>query len=288
MKAALLCAAMFSGACGASAQEVRRSQTVAYDTEFAQVWNVVVTLVREDYPRLVDEDAVKGRLKTDWHLVERMKKDDLASADQGQVGGRFFHMLVEITGGPPWQVSIKGEGAEYRPGMAMVTPFKRGGADEPGWVPARIENMYLKIYRRLRAHAVEIKQPPSESDPGGAVDAVARMGQHGWASLGAECAALVAEVHDSASRRDAAALRPRMIHEFAWSATAEPSADVAVALWSADPGALDVLARTLERGCQLDGPEVARCGDEAGKDRAEFRRTDGVWRFSAFWRGDRG
>lgn len=280
MKRAAALAALVALACGPSANEIRRARSVAYQTEFALVWNAVLGSVLEEYPRLVDEDPVRGRLKTDWHLVERVRSEGSSGAETSQVGGRFFHMLVEIKGGPPWTVHIKGEAAEYKPGMAMIVPYKRGSADEPPWVEARIDKMYLKIFRRLEPYAIEVRQAPAEDVKKKVLDTSP------WGHLPEDAAIVVAEVHAAAARKDLAALRRHMVDDFTWSEGGAPSADAALTFWSADPALLVELRKLLEVACRAaeGDPDRIVCEDRGA--RAEFRRWGGRWRFSAFTRRD--
>lgn len=296
MRTVVALAVVAAAACGPSNREIRRARASEYQTEFARVWNAAVQVVTEEYPRLVMEDAVNGLLQTDWHLIEKVKSDDVS--DQGQTtstaaapgtgmlpyGGRFFHLKVKIRGGPPWRVEVEGEAAEYKPGLAMIIPFKRGAIDEPGWVQARIDKVVVKIHQRLAPYAVVRQAPAAKKPVPDGLDTSA------WANLPDDAAVLIARVAAAADARDAAAVRAHMAEAFTWSLGGTPSAETAVTMWSADPSLLDTLAKLLKSGCRYDqGAGLVACPRSLASTtawRAEFRLAGGVWRFTAYYQGE--
>jgi len=245
-------AALGGVACGPSAAETRAARQSVYQAEVALVWNAVVETVKAEYPRVVVEDPIGGRIMTDWHLIERVNADDTTAATTtpvaptgtvGQnglpaVGGKFFRVAVLIKpDGPPWRVEVDGEAALYLPGNALITAYGHEDADEPTWVPTRIDKIRVGIYRRLKAQARHVEAP---------VKKVASLDTAPWRGLPDGAPEAIAAVHAAAKKKDTRALRGLMVDDFAWSAGGDPSADVAVSLWQADPLLLSELVTTLE------------------------------------------
>jgi hypothetical protein len=291
-------------ACGPSASQITRARSVTYQADFALVWNAVVQAVGEDYKDIKFEDATKGVLQTDWTRVERgneeveQEQDPNAQRSQeeaerevreaGQPGnpharGRIAFKLIRVRvevqkGGPPWRVTVSAEAARYEPGMTMLIPYQRGAIDEPVWVEPRIDRLYVAIYERLKKYAIDVTPAPRQPSPGVAK----RTSEAGpWAGLPGEARDVVAAVQAAARKKDPAGIRPHMIDPFVSSVGAVP-ADQTVAVWSADPTELDVLAAALDRGCDLDAAaERITCPrGAAGGLRAVFHKTAGVWKLA--------
>jgi hypothetical protein len=169
---AALC--LVTAACGASAQHVNRAKSVKYQADFAEVWTAVDAEVKSHYRRIKQEDAATGVIVTDWTVIEKKADatmtdnvNSAAGAKSGDVNaGDLFQARVRIVeGGPPWQVVVEGEAAEYRPGLASLRPYPRGAIDEPQWVQGRIDELYLGIYKRLESKAVDAKAAPPAPAP---------------------------------------------------------------------------------------------------------------------------
>jgi hypothetical protein len=297
-------------ACGPSAADAHRADHAVYQTEFARVWNAVAETVKEQYPRLVIEDPIHGKILTDWHLVERVDDDPVSQnsaagvSSAGQqntatangttatahpatptnqayqpVAGRFIRIVVVIKpGGPPWKLDIDGEAAQYTPGMAMITPYDHHDADEPVWVKPRIDKIKVGIYKRLEGYARNVDDAPKKPD---------QADEGPWARLPKGAPEVVAKVNQAAERKDTAALRGFMTDDFAWSAGGA-GADAAVAMWQADPLVLSSLTRVLAQGCSERESDAlivcpAHAEPTAGAWRAEFRKVGSAWRFAAFY-----
>ncbi len=293
---ALVAAVAVAGGCGPSSAETRRARSVVYQTEFARVWNAVSATVKAEYPRLVIEDPVRGRLLTDWHLVERVDAEDAVETQgtgvvgpsgpanttgQPQMGGKFFRIAVVIKpGGPPWKLQVDGEAALYRPGMAMITPFDHDDADEPTWVRPRIDKIKVGIYKRLEGFARQVEEAPAKGP--------AALDAGPWKNLPAGAPEVAAGVHAAARQKNTSVLRRFMSDEFTWSAGGTPSADTALSMWSADPLVLAALVKTLEAGCsERETDTLIVCparGGGLGQWRAELRKQGKTWRFAAFFR----
>ncbi|MSP16637.1 MAG: hypothetical protein EXR73_08515 [Myxococcales bacterium] len=268
-----LALALLLAGCAPSGQQIRRARSVEYTAEYARVWNAVVAAVRAHYPRLVVEDAIRGRLRTDWHLIERVPA---VEADQPD-GGKFFRVDVAVRGFPtgPWRVEVDGEAAEYKPNLALIIPFVHGVADEPTWVGPRIDRVHVDVLKKLEQYAaVRASLAPAPK---------AHTGR--WAALPQAAARVVADVHAAAEGGDLASLGPRMASDFVWSLGGAPSLEQALALWSADPARPSALRRVLEAGCAHDAASatvVCPATPAEGGLRAEFRLVGGRWRFTAF------
>jgi hypothetical protein len=278
--AALLVLFPALAACGPNVSLARAQEESVYDTEYAAVWNAAMASIREEYPRLAVVDAVKGNLVSDWHLIERVGDDQMSAEGRGlQQGGRYFRMMAFIRpGGPPWKVEIDGEAALFRPGMAMITPYRHDGADEPPWVKVRIDKVRARFYQRLQPHARKKVVPvikPGEVDPSP------------WNNLPPEAARLVAELAAASTKKDSQALRTRMSEDFVWSLGGAPGIEPALALWNADPMLFSSLRATLDAGCSEREQGLIVCpsrgGGTPGSRRVELRTgADGRWRFAAF------
>jgi hypothetical protein len=174
-----LVALSLAGACGASTAQVTRAKSVRYQADFTEVWRAVADEVKTQYPKIKVEDPEAGVITTDWAVIEK-KAESMAEGSgsgdtpargtrpsatsrtsSGITGGELnaadlFQARIKIVeGGPPWQIVIEGEAAEYRPGLASLRPYPRGAVDEPHWVQGRIDDLYLGIYKRLEGRAVD-------------------------------------------------------------------------------------------------------------------------------------
>ena len=100
---------------------------------------------------------------------------------------------------------------------------------------------------------------------------------------------LIAEVHDTAVRKDFDELRTRMVDEFVWSFGGDGDADQAISNWRDEPDALKALARVTSGPCgPLEGvTEIIQCPANAGIDyRAGFKQTQDGWKLVWFVAGD--
>ena len=262
--------------CGPSQAQIKRARGVAYQTDFSVVWSAILKAVTKRYRTIAVEDAVVGKMVTDWQLIEKTAGDEGVAGDPTKPGGKFFRVAIDVKGGPPWRVSIDGEAAEYKPGLAMLVPFRHGVEDEPAWVMPRIDALYTAIYASLEQHAVELVSRP-------AAEATPALDTSRWANLPVGAAEVVAAVEAAASRKDAGALRATMSATFSSAIGDGAPADRTVALWSADPTLLQAVARALGAGCGVATCDpVVFCPattNVGSAERATFRLADGRWRF---------
>jgi hypothetical protein len=292
----VLMLATAAAACGHSQATVRDARNTTYDCDFATVWNAVTEEMHERFPDIPVEDPVKGVIASNYI---RIQLQDDAQKDYGsQTAGRLnpgqtsygntpfyaFRMSAEVRGimqkkGPPYRISVDGEVAEYKPGMAQLVPIKHGQADEPAWVQNRIDSAVMDIHNRLKKFAVKREIPKS---------AIASKTHDTtpWADLpDPKAALLIDQVHGAALARDAHALRPTMLDDFRWGLGGEGSADTAVALWAADPSKMKELARALEDGCfHEENTKEVVCPKPGSKATAmaRFRKVGDSWKFAVF------
>jgi hypothetical protein len=279
--------ALVAVACGPSSQALRRSQHVEYQTEFARVWNVVSGQVHRVFPSMKIEDPVKGRILTDWKLVEKTEMgqssgDQSDQSNRGAARGVYLRLDVTVAGkqgaaGPPWRVTIVAEAAEKDVNLVQLIPLR--SADQPPWMEERVARLYHNIYAQLEGYALDIKD---------ADVVVARpVVTPGLENLPAAAVTVVSEVRLAAARKDVDRLRLEMDASFSWSPGASGSVDTAIALWNADPSKLKSLAATLEQGCAAPSAGAFVCpAIDQGGPQAGFKEVGGKWRF-VFFHGSR-
>jgi len=274
---------LLAAACGPSTTQVRQAETAAYNAPFAEVWSAVTEELRK-FQMLAEENAVTGLAITEWRLVERSDSDPAKSAagtDPAQTetnratttyvpGGNYLRYTVRVKG-PPWKIEIDGEAGEYRPGYGKIIPYRHGVADEPTWLKSRIANLRVAIHEHIRHYAVKSSEQPAEPKKPDATP---------WDGLPAQ--PVIAAVHKAAKERSASQVREHAVPDLVWSAAAPPSADVAAAMWSADPDTLVTMAQTLEAGCGPSGDAVVcpagASTDASGGPHAVFRRAGDAWK----------
>ena len=281
---------LLAAACGPSSTQLRQAETASYNAPFAEVWSAVTEQLRR-FQLLVEENPVTGVAITEWRLVERTGEDPAQSAagtDPSQTqtptqtnqsrgtmtyipGGNYLRYTARIKG-PPWKIVVDGEAGEFRPGFGTIIPYRHGVADEPTWLKARVDNMRVAIHDHLKHYAVQTTsdEPAAPKKP----DATP------WDGLAAQ--QVIVAVHKAAKERSAAQVREHAIADLVWSASAPPSADVAAAMWSADPDTLVRMAQTLEAGCAASGDAVVCPAgaptDTSGGPHAVFRRAGEAWK----------
>src|SRR5215831_14786765 len=131
--ASCLVLAVLAG-CGTSAAQVRTARDTYYDAPYAIIWNACSEEVRKRYVGIHMENAVQGRIETDYRAVESTSQDVTGGSGvrSGAVSGgggvnqqsqfarnvsneaAIFRMTVQIVG-PPWRISVDGLAAKYEP-----------------------------------------------------------------------------------------------------------------------------------------------------------------------------
>lgn len=290
--------ALAAFACGClSRAEIKKARTSVYDTEFAVAYSAAVESVRRLYPTF-EENPDTGVIKTAWHQVkfsdpgaddpkstqvaDRAAGVGAASPNTTGVGYSpslarrmyFIRFNVTIAGVRPWRVRVVGTASELRPGEALPTELR--GEAKPHWLGGRTDALQVEIYRRLKSYA----RPMPEDAPPPAED-VEDVAVTGDIPTGAQAAAVgvVRALH----KRDYAVLRRHVADDVVWSRGAAPGADVALAMWQADPTVLAALETAILAGCGGDASAVAcPAAPTAGAARARFGMRGGVWKLVGF------
>jgi len=302
----LLCAFFciaWVGSCAASAAEVRQAENAGYQADFATVYGEVLAVVVKHYPR-TRENAVDGVIKTAWHPVAVQTGSGRARGRGGSaVAGtkastsltntvssdrkRFFIRFdVRVFGGKPWRVRVVGEASEWGGGDVPV-PMR--GAEIPPWLKGRTDSLRVEIYNRLKKYAVDLApKAPKAKGPAVAEDEPQRFGD---IPEGAQH--LLSEVHRTIGVRRFEDLRPSLATDVQWSAGEVGNADVALAMWQADPAILEAMRRVMGRGCVAgDGALSVSC-PRAYSQQADYRgyrliveKRGERWLVTAFVKGD--
>lgn len=284
-----------------SRKEVNTARRSVYDADFALVYSAAVEAVRELYPSFEDNPTT-GVIKTSWHQVKysdpgaddpksnQVRDRAVGAGDASPSGSQlgytpslarkinFIRFDVTVAGGRPWRVRVLGSASQMEPGNAVPSPLK--GANAPHWLNGRTDALTVAIYRKLKRYAKVLPEAPVEVE---VVDDVAIAGE-----LPDGARATAVEVMRALHKRDYAALRAQVADDVVWSLGAAPGADVALAMWQADPTTLVALEAAIDAGCATDGAEVSCPGTApANGVRARFGQRGGKWKLVAFIEGSR-
>jgi hypothetical protein len=311
---ALLAIAMIvsGAACGSSKKEVQAARHSLYDTDFAIVYSAALTATRDIYPNL-DENPGPGRIATSWHQVQyancagagstcddSMVNQQVISQQQGVQTGAgntsasqagmptrlaykryFIRFEVHVLGGRPWRVKVTGHASSWDPGAAM--PVEMKGADKPHWLDGRTEALQVAIYKRIQKYAIPMKEeaPAADAPP---EDNTPKTDPASFKNMPAEASRELATIKDVLAKRDYGALRPQLADDVVWSLGGGTGADAAMAMWQADPTALDAMASTLA-ACVADGGKRVLCpgGQTApGAWQLTLEPRAGSWKLTSF------
>lgn len=295
-------------ACGGSSKrDAKAAKQSVYDADFAIVFAAALEATRDLYPTL-DDSPGSGAIKTAWHQVQYANtQDDLANQrtiaqGQGLGGGaspalagtsmptrlaykRFFIRFdVGVIGGRPWRVKVVGHASEWEPGNAMPTELH--GPARPHWLEGRTDALTVAIYRRIKPYAIPMKQASSDDKP---EDALPKTDPKTWQGLPPAAGQRLAKLKDAIVLRDYGALRAQLADDVVWSLGGAPGADTAMAMWQADPEALDALVRTLERCAAPAGGQRVTCpGGEpaAGAWQLVLELRGPDWKVVSFVKGE--
>ena len=284
--------------CGASAREARSARAVAYDADYALVFNQVMAAVAADYPDFVAEDAGQGEIRTPWFPVGLVSEPGASAGASGRGGveeaapTRFYVRFdIEVTGSRPWRVHVRGQASSWQLGEPM--PVVLDGPEEPSWLQGRIDALQVEIHRRLARHAVEAG---SETDTDasnaqqGAEPAAGPVPAY-LADLPVAAARVALAVQRAAEARDIDRLAALLHDDFTWSPDAPPDARMAAGVWRADPGVLTHLGAAIAAGCRAVSGRRVVCPAAAAEPgfagyRAELTpgpKPGGTWKLAAFF-----
>jgi hypothetical protein len=293
--------ALATAAC-ISKKEVDAAKSSNYDADFAMVYGQTVEAVRELYPNLT-EAPTKGTVATSWHQVH--VSGDAGDPQNAQASSRapnggvspqnaftsdssfkryFIRFDVSVAGGRPWRVRPVGRAPKWDPGNAVPTELR--GASRPPWLEGRTDALSVAIHRRLKKYAVErTSDTPDTSN----ADVGPRSDPKTFGELPPAAAAELAGLRDEILRRDWTRLRNRIAADVVWSLGADPGVDAAMALWQADPTALDEMQKALDQGCAPSGADVLCPKTAAAAGFAGYRlvlsQRAGAWKVSSFLTG---
>jgi hypothetical protein len=262
-----------------SKKEIEQAKASSYDADFAVVFGAVAEATRENYPNLT-ETPNKGVISTSWHRVHLSgdASDTSASASSRAPAAtnpnqnntftgdssfkRFFIRFdIAVAGGRPWRIRLVARAAEWDPGSAVPTELR--GAQRPPWLDGRSDALLVAIYRRLTKFAVERPEVVgAELASAADADTGPRSDPKSFSGIPPAAAQELAGLRDEILRRDWSRLRLRFVSDVVWSLSADPGLDVAMALWQADPSALDEMQKALDKGCAPLGKDVI-CPKEA-------------------------
>ncbi len=300
---------MLAAACGGNTKrDAKAARQSVYDADFAIVFAAALEATRALYPSLDDAPGA-GTIKTAWHQVQYANtQDDLANQRtiaQGQGLGRgmspalagaggiptrlaykrfFVRFDVSVTGGRPWRVKVVGHASEWEPGNAMPTDLR--GAARPHWLDGRIDALTVAIYRRIKPYAKPMKEEVSEDKP---EDALPKADPKAWKGLPPAAGQRLAKLKDAIVLRDYGALRAQLADDVVWSLGGAPGADTAMAMWQADPEALDALVRAIESCAAAAGGQRVTCpGGEpvAGAWQLVLELRGKDWKVVSFVKGE--
>ena len=270
-------------ACGSSKKEVQAAKHSLYDTDFAVVYSAALAVTRELYPNL-DENPGPGKISTSWHQVQyancagagstcddSMQSQTVVAQQQGvQTGANtspaaamagmptrlaykryFIRFDVAVLGGRPWRVKVTGHASSWDPGAAM--PVEMKGADKPHWLEGRTEALQVAIYKKIHQYAIPMKEEAPETP---AEDAGPKTDPTSFKNLPAAAQKELATIKDVLAKRDYTALRPQLADDVVWSLGGGTGADAAMAMWQADPTALDAMATLIAPPAAAPAPDT--------------------------------
>ncbi|HEX4453063.1 MAG TPA: nuclear transport factor 2 family protein [Kofleriaceae bacterium] len=281
-----------AASCNDSRQQLKYARSSLYDTDFAIVYAAALDATRNIYPNL-DENPGPGKISTSWHQVQfancssgpgsqcddstgGMANQQVLAQQQGLGQGSpaqgignqngamqagmptrlaykkyFIRFDVAVLGGRPWRVKVVGHASSWDPGAAMPTELH--GADKPHWLEGRTQALQIAIYKKVAKYAVPA--PDDEDDKPKDTDKV-KTDPTTFKNVPIGAAKQLALIKDAIAKRDYASMRPALADDVVWSLGGGTGADAAMAMWQADPSALDAMLATL-----------ATCATEAGDKR---------------------
>ncbi|MCX5746117.1 MAG: hypothetical protein NT062_26870 [Proteobacteria bacterium] len=295
-----------TGACGNKA-DLETARHSVYDADFAVVYSAVLEATRDLYPS-TDDLPGAGTIKTAWHQVPlATNQDDMTNSRAISVSGMptqtpgqtnngmstrltgkkfFVRFDVSVTGGRPWRVKVQGHASEWEPGAAM--PSEMRGMARPHWLDGRIDALTLAIFSRIKSHAVRMKETPVELT---SEEKLPKTDPTTFAKIPAAAATRLAHIKDMASRRDYGGLHLDLADDVKFSLGADGNADVALAMWQADPEVVDAISRAIGPTCATDAADERRVMCPGGVPKPgtyqlilTLRGTD--WKLASFFRAE--
>lgn len=168
--------------CGGQDKRLATARQSAYNAEYVQVFQTVVSVVKETYPHLQADEGGR-KVVTAWHplpmeeridsreeqptpqstqnqnsdsvgvLEERQQRKSLT--DQTKRQFVRFAIMLEPAGPPgdskPWLVKVDGQASEWD---GTGVPEALTGAQRPYWLDRRLEKLEVAIYEKLQTFAI--------------------------------------------------------------------------------------------------------------------------------------
>ncbi len=293
--------ALGTAACG-NHKEVEAAKHSLYDTDFAVVFSAALDATRELYPNL-EEHPGAGSVATAWHQVQYASDgEDLSNpttvnpqgmGGQGTSPGAaaggmpqrlaykryYIRFDVKVAGGRPWRVKVAGHAASWEPGAAM--PVELHGVAKPAWLEPRVEALQVAIWKKVKPFAIPMK-PEDKATP---EDELPKTDPAQFSDVPTAAAKRLATLKDAASRRDFALLRPQVADDVKWSLGADPGADVALAMWQADPETLEGMSKIIGGVCvAAEDKKSVRCPatPKPGEYQLTLELRGDSWKLAAY------
>jgi hypothetical protein len=190
----------------------------------------------------------------------------------------YIRFDVAVLGGRPWRVKVVGHASSWDPGAAMPTELH--GADKPHWLDGRTEALQIAIWKRIKRYAV-----PSHDDEPEKPDADAiKTDPNSFKGVPIGAAKQLAVIKDAIAKRDYASLRPVLADDVTWSLGGGVGADAAMAMWQADPTALDAMLATLGKCVSESDKRIACPGGKPVADTWQLvlEPRDDIWKVASF------
>jgi hypothetical protein len=260
-------------ACGSTKKDAQTAKRSLFDTDFAVVYGAALEATRDQYPNLEDAPG-RGAIKTSWQQVASSGNTDDVTAQNIVAPGasssatptgagvasagmptrlaykRFFIRFdVSVAGGRPWRLKVVGHAAEWEPGTSQ--PKELHGVSRPSWLEGRTDSLIAAIYKKIQKFAIPMKEGVDDEEVGGK-----KTDPQSFHDVPPDAAKRLASLKDALDGRNYASLRGQLADDVVWSLGGGSGAEVAIAMWQADPEPLDVMAKTIVGGCAGEGQKV--------------------------------
>jgi hypothetical protein len=152
-------------ACGPSSGQIRQAREARYDAEpeamFTGVMRAVASVDKLD-PEAQGAGVIRTRAKwyePDGTSARRGTDDESAFVGDGAV---LLALQVDVQGEPgDWYVVVTPIAFQHMAGSPQPRELRPDDPQMPGWVQGKIDNMYLAVYERMKAHAVAPATAPA-------------------------------------------------------------------------------------------------------------------------------
>jgi len=310
-----------AASCNDNRKELNYARHSLYDVDFAVVYAAALEATRSLYPNL-DENPGPGKIATSWHQVQYANCAGTGSLCDDSTGGManpqvlaqqqglgqgaaagsinsanqsgaaaagmptrlayrkyFIRFDVAVLGGRPWRVKVTGHASAWDPGAAM--PSELHGADKPHWLDGRTEALQIAIYKRVKQYAVPMPDDGTDKpDPA----ELAKTDPSSFKNIPIGAGKQLAIIKDAIAKRDYPSMRPTLAEDVVWSLGGGTGADAAMAMWQADPTALDAMLAVLGNCVSESDKRVACPGGTVapGAWQLVLEPRDDIWKVASF------